>query len=1356
MKHCRRIILFLLLVVGTFGKAANINIKFLDSSFGLSSDYVVDLAIDKMGLLWVATEDGLNRFDGDRFINYTKRDGLTGNELNCLLDDPKDNIMWIGTQRDGLDWFDYSKNTFGHFQHDNNDPHSLITNDITSLSSSIDGSAIWITTYWHGIDEFLRGSRRFVHFNTSNVKGMPSDRLWCAFDAGSGILYAGHDQHGMTVIDTHTRRAHNFQHNDHNQLSISGNEVRCIFRDRQGRVWVGTNKGLDLFDPLRGSFTHFTDNGRLNSTVFCIHELSDGRLLIGTEQNGLVTMTLNAPFYGSSANASFFYLTEGDPSFGLSGKSVRSIREDPYHNFWLGLYGAGVNFISDRPQSFLNVDYSPINPEHHLSIKGVLSLDFDSHGNLWVGTNGDGINVFNAAMTRMPAMERLKGMFVQLVVRDSQGNMWAGTYEDNLYKITPSGSMQAVFPKSTDIRTVLQEGDKLLVGTSMGLYIVDIASAKAMQKITLPENLIRCIQKDNKGRYWIGTFGGGLMVCDAHFKVRKQYYKANGIPSNTINAILATKDIVWVATAEGLVKFVDGKAVKTYGNAENLGDINVRAISLDRRGNLWLSTSRTLSCLHRGAERFINYDYNDFSSRGNFSAAAVARASNGNLFFGSTKGVTYFNPSLLLTSRNVPQPIISEAIISGGAQEGGDSTLVLIGKDEIRLPYKDNTFSIHFSQPDYFLHGSVEYAYRLKGLHNDWETTRLGEVTFSNVPYGVYTLEVRCRVHNQQWSTRVTTLSVTILPPLWLTWWAKLIYALLIGAAIVYVFRLYRNRLRLAYELRSEKRQREEEMKLSNERMSFFTNITHELRTPLTLILGPLDDLSHDGNIPQKEKHELAVIYHSATRLRDLIGRILDFRKTETGNRRLSVVHANIVDTVHEVTLKYEELDNEHRVPIRFIAPDSDIRVWYDPEVVRIVVDNLVSNAIKYTREGGIDVSIEKKTINGSNLVELAVSDTGFGISKEALPHIFDSYYQENSTHQASGTGIGLSLVKNLVALHHGTVRVESKPGEGSTFIVDFDADETYPQALRGAEKEKEVETTTSADGDKIVTTPQGDNQRDGKKIVLIVEDNRDIRDYIADSLDGEMDVHVASDGKEGLDLTQALMPDIIVSDIMMPRMDGNEMCRTIKKDGRTSHIPIILLTAKSSDTAREEGYNAGADSYITKPFSVTLLKSRINNLLAQRQRILESVKAVQPNEDAAATKRKILEENISQADREFFDKLNGLIDKNISGDTDIDSITRALGMSTSSLYRKMRQMTGMGTNEYVRRYKMHYAEKLLLEGRYTISEIAFMVGMNSAAYFRKCFKEEFGDIPSAYIKRIKDKKGNFSRHSVNSLTKKV
>ncbi|MFC2759123.1 two-component regulator propeller domain-containing protein [Hallella multisaccharivorax] len=1341
MIHCRRTTLFLLLMVCAFGKAADINVKFLDSTFGLSSDYVVDLAIDKMGLLWVATEDGLNRFDGNRFINYTKRNGLTGNELNCLLDDPKANVMWIGTQRDGLDWFDYSKNIFGTFQHRQSDAGSLITNDITSLSTSADGNAIWITTYWHGVDQFQRSSRRFVHYNTSNVKGMPSDRLWCVLDAGGGILYVGHDSNGMTVIDTHTRQAHNFQHDDHNVQSISGNEVRCIFRDRQGRVWVGTNKGLDLFDPLSGSFTHFSDNGRLNSTVFCIHELPDGQLLIGTEQDGMVSMTLDAPFYGSSANASFFYLTEGDPTYELSGKSVRGIKEDPYHNFWLGLYGAGINFISNRPQQFYNIEYSPIDPNHHLSVKEVLSLDFDSKGNLWVGMNGDGINVFNPEMARVPSMEKLRSKFVQVLKRDSWGNMWAGTYEDNLYKITPDGRIKAIFSNNTDVRAVLQDGDKLLVGTSVGLYVVNITSEEVVQKITLPENLIRCIKKDDRGFYWVGTFGGGLMVCDAHFKVRKQYYKSNGIPSNTVNAILASKGTVWVATAEGLVKFVRGKATKTYDNAANLADLNVRAIYLDRRDNLWLSTSRTLSCLRRGTDRLINYDYNDFSNRGNFSAAAVAMASNGNLFFGSTKGITYFDPDLLLARQNIPHPIISEAIVGGGARDGSDSTLVLIGKDEMRLPYKDNNFSLHFSQPDYFLHGSVEYAYRLKGLRNDWETTRLGEVTFSNVPYGDYTLEVRCRLHNQQWTTRITTLSITVLPPLWLTWWAKFIYVLLIGAVVVYVSRLYRNRLRLAYELESEKRQREQEMKLNNERMSFFTNITHELRTPLTLILGPLDDLSHDGSIPQKEKHELAIIYHSAIRLRDLIGRILDFRKTETGNRRLAVVYANIVDTVREVVLKYEELDNEHRVPIRFIAPKPIIKMWHDPEVVRIIVDNLVSNAIKYTREGGIDVSVEMKSHDGSDLVELAVSDTGYGISEGALPHVFDSYYQEDSVHQASGTGIGLSLVKNLVELHHGTIRVESKINEGSTFIVDFDADETYPQALRGVEKENKIEVSSPKEEDREEVAAQEDSQRDGKKIVLIVEDDRDIRDYIADSLDGKMDVHVASNGKEGLGLTQALMPDIIVSDIMMPRMDGNEMCRAIKKDGRTSHIPVILLTAKSSDAAREEGYDSGADSYITKPFSVTLLKIRINNLLAQRSRILESVRAVQPNAEAAATKRKILEENIRQADREFFDKLNELINKNISGDTDIDSITRALGMSTSSLYRKMRQMTGMGTNEYVRRYKMHYAEKLLLEGKYTISEIAFMVGMNSAAYFRKCFKEEFGDIPSVYIKRIKGEK---------------
>lgn len=547
--------------------------------------------------------------------------------------------------------------------------------------------------------------------------------------------------------------------------------------------------------------------------------------------------------------------------------------------------------------------------------------------------------------------------------------------------------------------------------------------------------------------------------------------------------------------------------------------------------------------------------------------------------------------------------------------------------------------------------------------------------------------------------------------------------------------RIYQRHLRLKFELKAEKVNHEKEQKLNEERLRFFTNITHELRTPLTLILGPLDDISHSSDITKAVKHKLAVIYQSAVRLNELITQILEFRKTETDNRQLRVVKANVVDAVHEVSLKYEELAQKPDVAIKFVAPENPIMMYIDKEVIAIILDNLVSNAIKYTDQGNIDISVERRRSGEHHLVDITVSDTGHGISAKALPHIFDRYYQENGTHQASGTGIGLSLVKKLVTLHHGEVKVESNLEQGTSFIVTLDENEIYPDALRGDENASaKLQGNDAASG--VLNLEEAVlSVENGKPLLLVVEDNREILDYVAESFVDEFDVLKAGDGREGLALALDKVPDVIISDVMMPNMDGNAMCRALKKDIRTSHIPIILLTAKDSFEAKEKGYDSGADSYITKPFTHLLLRSRILNLLQQRRR--DKMLIQESKETNLARKKEQLRESLNKVDQEFFDKLNKLIEENISGDVDVNLIASNLAVSTSTLYRKMKALTGISTNEYIRKYKMQYAEHLLLEGKYSISEISFMVGMNSVAYFRRCFKAEYGEIPSEYLKKL-------------------
>ena len=540
--------------------------------------------------------------------------------------------------------------------------------------------------------------------------------------------------------------------------------------------------------------------------------------------------------------------------------------------------------------------------------------------------------------------------------------------------------------------------------------------------------------------------------------------------------------------------------------------------------------------------------------------------------------------------------------------------------------------------------------------------------------------------------------------------------------------------MQLLYEL--EKKNHEQEEELNNERLRFFTNITHELRTPLTLILGPLEDLQEDKDLLPHQQKKISIIHNSAIRLLNLINQILEFRKTETQNKKLCVSKDNLAALVTEVGLKYKELNPKKNIEFNITIESDPLLLYFDKEIITIILDNLISNAIKYTEKGYINISLYTIRKNNTDYAEIRVSDTGQGISSEELPHIFERYYQAKNDRHVSGTGIGLALVKNLVKLHQGEIHAESIPGKGSSFRFSLIINNIYPNALHADSEEKEQNDNLDIESAKYIML--NNNISEEKPILLVVEDNPDICEYISESFSDSFEVITAEEGEAGYRAAISQIPDIIVTDIMMPGMDGITFCKIIKGDVRTSHIPVIMLTAKDSLQNKEEGYLAGADSYLTKPFSASLLRSRIHNLLESRKKLANQFSN---NLNISSDKSIILHESLNQLDNEFIQKITQIIEDNLKSEKiDVAYLADKLCMSKSTLYRKIKALTGISTNEYVRKIKMQNAEKLMLEGRYTISEIAFRVGMNSPVYFRQCFKEEFGISPSEYLKQLKSK----------------
>lgn len=1346
------------------------SVKKLGIEQGLSNNYVVSITQDKQGFLWFATEEGLNKFDGTRFITYYKNDlphnnqGITGNELNRVYADSKRPIIWIATQRDGLNAYNYDEQTFTAYQHNPENPHSLITNDVTDISPSTQNDdGLWVSTYYRGIEYLNINNGQFTHYNRSTVPSLPSNQTWTVLDGGDNNLYIGHVGSGFSIFSLKDKSVKNFQNETGNPTSLPGNDVFCIIKDANGNIWLGTNNGLALYNAANDNFITFRNNkndkyATLCSRILSIRQLKDNRLWIASELNGIAILNLKQGMFLSPEELSIEYIQEGDDSRSLSNASARCIFQDSFDNIWIGTWGGGINFISSKPPLFTTLSYSPIpNNENSLNNKVASSLCMDRQGRIWIGTDGGGINVFEGEK-RIAIYKKESGdipsNFILASLQDSKGNLWFGSYQGGISYYDSRNkrfrSISLMGQSNLDVRTIYEDAQhNIWVGYSGGIVVLNPLTMKIIQHYNtdnseLHSDFIRSIAQDEKGRFWIGTFGDGLGIYTPNLQKIKTFTQRDGFCSNTINQIIQDKQKrMWIGTGEGLVCFLstDELNYKTYQRKDGLINTNICAITEDKKGNIWFSNNKGISCYVTNKGCFYNYDHSDDVPAGSFSSSCVTQSKNGQIYFGSINGVCCFNPDITMNEQPAPAAVVTEMKILGRLSnlENNDMIINLSKGQNVELSHAQNSFGLTFNVQNYSLVNQVEYVYMLKGLENSWYTVNENNsVTFRNIPPGKYEFLIKARIHNQKWPEEATSLTIRINPPLWLTWWAKLIY-ILVSISITYlILHAYKKKLDLESLYTLEKKNHEQEQELNQERLRFYTNITHELRTPLTLILGPLEDMQKEASLPAKQAQKLSVIHQSALRLLNLINQILEFRKTETQNKKLCVSKGNIAPLIYEIGLKYKELNQNTKIDFRIQIEKEEMFLFFDKEIITIVLDNLISNAIKYTEQGCVTLSLHQTMRNEVAYTEIKVSDTGYGISAEALPHIFDRYYQESGKHQASGTGIGLALVKNLVTLHEGEIRAESIQNEGSTFYISLLTDNIYPNALHADSTEpvqEEMNQNTELEYSQEATLDTS------KPILLIVEDNEEIQKYIVESFTDSFEVITANNGEEGKQQALSRIPDIVVSDIMMPVMDGITLCKQLKDDVRTSHIPIILLTAKDSLQDKEEGYEVGADSYLTKPFSASLLRSRINNLLDSRKKLVAQFQAQSTpgSQIDLSEKRIVIAEALSKLDNEFIEKITLLIEENLSSEKiDINYLSDKMCMSGSTLYRKMKALTGLSTNEYIRKVKMKNAERLLLEGKFNISEIAYKVGINSTGYFRQCFKEEFGLSPSDYLKQIK------------------
>lgn len=1346
----KKLLLFLGLILQVLALTASTSsiFKNLGLKEGLSNGFVNDMIIDGQGFIWAATESGLTRIAGTKCTIFKNNNSNIDNDgIVGLYYNKESNSIWILFKNGHIDVFDCKTQQFIHFT------QKIPKKSVADIKGAADGG-IWIAYYDGTIQHYTPKNQKF---STISNKRLPNIKngIRSITDDGNDHLYIGLRIEGLYVYNLRTQKTKYFRHNPNDPQSLPGDNVRSICIDHAKNIWVGTNLGLGLLDPFTGKFKvfkHIANNpaSLAGDNIHQIIEMNDRTLWIASDIGGISVLDLNLYKNPLTEELKFSQITKENS--GLSSNNNRRIIQDSFGNIWIANYSMGIDFIAKSAASINTLQYMG------KALEEVTGLYCDHQGNLWIGRdnlmslyqNGKLMQTWNFSSYLSNSSSS-----IYVFEEDKKGNIWCGTSDNGVLKFNPhTHSFTRInYAQNLDVHALCENAQgKMWVGTEAGIFSVENDKINKEQELNrqMGKNptIIYSIKEDNYGQIWIGTLDRGVFVFSKQMKLIVHLTEKNLLATNTINHIIKDADGgIWMATMRGLAYVqnpLQPGAIKNYNERYGIKDSHIRAISQDKQGNIWVSMFSGIACLNIHKQRFYNYDYESGIPTSNFVEASAVTTPDGTIYFGSPGGICFFNPQQLTEPKAVSPIQIINCERVGKLSDQFASRLISPNKEGIIcLSHDDNTFKINFTIKDFSQEGNVEYSYMMKGLDDQWyETEGDNEVTFRNLKPGDYTFIIRAKLKNQDWEDASTAeMKVVVNPPLWLTWWAKLCYVLLIMGILGYFFRSYQKQLLLRNSLVQEKWESKQRQQVNEERLRFFTNITHELRTPLTLILGPLEDLMEDKEIAERVHHKIGCIHASAERLLNLINDILEFRKTQTQNRKLTVAKANLGAFVREIGVRFKDLNQNSRLNIRLNIKTGVPELYFDSEVINTVINNLMSNAIKYTPEGSITLSL---TMPEDKTVAIAVEDTGYGIDKDALPHICDRYYQENGNHQASGTGIGLALVKSLATLHQAELTVESEKGRGSKFTFSLKADRTYPEALH---KDDNQDLATAENAEENETTSKEPTE-DIRPLLLIVEDNADIRLYIEESLHEDYRIIQACNGREGMEQAFSKVPDIIVSDIMMPEMDGIKMTHILKEDIRTSHIPIILLTAKTSINDQEEGYDSGADSYLTKPFSAKLLHSRIRNILSGRRRLADyivqkNISQFETSADEQQTSQKATEEKedamtcqISNLDKKFLEKLNKLIENHIStDDLDMAFMTDKMAMSHSTFYRKVKALTGMSANEYIKKAKLRHSMTLLKKGEYSIAEVAILAGFNNLGNFRESFKREFGKSPSEILK---------------------
>ncbi len=1324
---------------------------------GLGYTSISAIIGDKSGNLWFGTGGGgVAKYDGQNFTLFSQQEGLSNNNISCLYEDEKGNI-WFGTWGGGVTKYDGQN--FTHFT-----TKEGLSNDYVFSIMGDRGGNLWIGTLDGGVSKY--DGEKFTHYTTkeglcfNSILSITEDRnenLWMGSDGGGVSKYDGKSFTNYTV-----------------KGGLSNNIVTCLTEDKNGDIWFGTQGGgISKFDGHH--FTHFTQkDGLPNDFVLSMMADKAGNIWFSNAGGGVTkydgknftyykaleglrTNQVQAILEGKNGNIWFGTGDDGISKYNGQGikhftkkdglvNRVSAVIEDKTGTTWIGTIGGGILEYGGKNQLAGQADFLQLIEKDPGYTSLVTKMLIDKTGNLWFGSWGGGIVKYDGKnFTHFTENEGLSGNRVTSMLEDKSGNIWIGT--------DFGGASKYDGKNFTNYTT--KEG--------------------------LSHNIVSGIAEDKNGNLWFGTKGGGVTKFNGqHFT---HFAEKQGLSNDILSIKVAQNGNLWFGTLNDGVVLYDGKNFTYFAEKEGLSN-HVSSMTAARNGDLWFSSDSGLSLLtqakqHEMAEKarlvtnnenhsfFKNYTNED----GSFSAGMIFEANDGALWLGSGDRLSVFNPEILRADTSAPNlqltnvALFNENIAWGKLAHKKDTSITLgngvklmdfqldsLSKwynipQGLSLAYNNNYLTFNFTGITLQSPKSVKYQYQLEGLEDQWSAISThNEATYGNLSPGTYTFKVKAKKSEGAWSEELRY-TFTIRPPWWRTWWAYLCYLLLIGGSI---FALYRFELRQRLQQAEALRLKE----LDAVKTILYTNITHEFRTPLTVILG----MAHQvlDNPKDHFREGLKMIIRNGQNLLTLVNQMLDLSKLESGKLTLHYHRADMVAFLEYIVESFHSLAENKGVQLHFIPAEEELIMDFDEVRMQQIVSNILSNAIKFTPKDG-HVYIWVNTHNDRFI--LKIKDTGIGIAEADLPLIFDRFYQSDGTHtrQGEGTGIGLALTRELVKLMDGTIAVKSHQGKGAEFKVTF----PLQHNLDVEEKQIKAPVLTSkinVDAPDSVDEPQvlTDNKDSDLPHILIADDNEDVRTYLATCLKNDYIIEIAKNGKECEDIAFNTTPDLIILDVMMPLKDGFEVCKSLKTDERTSHIPIIMLTAKADMDSRLEGLEQGADDYLTKPFHKKELLLRIRNLLELRRQLQQYYRSSlevslseelpsPPESPMLASDISILKEveqgsktqNVPLAnslENAFVIKVRKTIEANLDAtDFDVEKLCRTLAMSHSQVHRKLSALTGLSATHFIRYVRLVKAKEMIIHSGYSLAAIAIDCGFNDPAYFSRVFKQEFGVSPQVW-----------------------